>query len=104
MYKAASIFIMPSFKESFGLVYAEALSQNIPVIYSNKEGFDGWFDAGKIGYPVDPRSSLDIADKIMLILNNYHEIQTNIVSAGKCFSWNTICEKYYDLYNNIILK
>jgi glycosyltransferase involved in cell wall biosynthesis len=104
MYKAALIFIMPSFKESFGLVYAEALSQNIPVIYSNKEGFDGWFDAGKIGYPVDPRSSLDIADKIMLILDNYYEIQTNIVSAGRCFSWNTICEKYYDLYNNIILK
>jgi L-malate glycosyltransferase len=103
-YKEALIFIMPSFKESFGLVYAEALSQNIPVIYSYNEGFDGWFDAGKIGYPVNPYSHMDIADKILLILENYHKIQTNIVSSGKCFSWNTICEKYYDLYRNIILK
>lgn len=32
---------MPSFKETFGLVYAEALSRFIEVIYTKGQGFDG---------------------------------------------------------------
>lgn len=102
-YKNSSIFVMPSFKESFGLVYAEALSQNLPLIYTQNEGFDNWFAPGDVGYPVNPNSKDDIVEKILLILDNYKEIQRNIVSKGKCFSWNAIGYKYYTLYNNIII-
>src|SRR5699024_8278374 len=34
IYRASDIFIMPSKRESFGLVYAEAMSQGLPLIYS----------------------------------------------------------------------
>ena len=31
------LFIMPSHHETFGLVYVEALSQGLPIIYTNRE-------------------------------------------------------------------
>jgi glycosyltransferase involved in cell wall biosynthesis len=104
LYKDATIFIMPSFTESFGLVYAEALSQYLPIIYTQKEGFDGWFNPGIVGYPVDPDSYEDIANKILLILENYDKIQQNIACLGRYFSWDCICEKYYNLYLDILKR
>lgn len=100
-YKDATMFVMPSFKESFGLVYAEAISQNLPVLYTAKEGFDGWFYQGEVGYSVDPYSPADIAEKIILTVKNYDEIQHTIASKGEFFSWRAICEKYYQMYSNI---
>ena len=47
------IFVMPSKTETFGLVYAEAMSQGLPVIYTKGQGFDGQFDEGLVGYHVD---------------------------------------------------
>ncbi|MED4207262.1 glycosyltransferase family 4 protein, partial [Neobacillus mesonae] len=43
IYRQSDIFIMPSIKESFGLVYAEAMSQGLPVIYTRGQGFDKHF-------------------------------------------------------------
>lgn len=42
LYRPASGFAMVSFRENFGLVYAEALSQGRPVVYSKGQGFDRW--------------------------------------------------------------
>ena len=47
---------MTSLGESFGLTYAEAMSQGVPVIYSKGQGFDGQFKEGVVGYHVDPLS------------------------------------------------
>ena len=40
------IFVMPSINETFGLVYAEAMSQGLPVIYTKGQGFDKQFNDG----------------------------------------------------------
>src|SRR5690606_9127918 len=39
--RRSDIFVMPSKNETFGLVYIEALSQGIPVVYGRKYGIDG---------------------------------------------------------------
>jgi len=44
---------MPSITETFGLVYAEALSQGLPVLYTRGQGFDRQFEEGEVGYAVD---------------------------------------------------
>ncbi|MDZ7835042.1 MAG: glycosyltransferase family 4 protein [Alkalibacterium sp.] len=38
LYRNNDIFIMPSYTETFGLVYPEAMSQGLPVIYSEDAG------------------------------------------------------------------
>jgi glycosyltransferase involved in cell wall biosynthesis len=56
--------VLPSFPESFGLVYLEALSAGIPVLSSSGFALDGFFSAGYPGVKVDPRSVAAIAEGI----------------------------------------
>src|SRR5699024_2410772 len=64
IYRASDIFIMPSKRESFGLVYAEAMSQGLPLIYSTGQGFDQQFPDGCVGFGVKSKKKNDIAAKI----------------------------------------
>ena len=66
---------MPSYTESFGLVYAEAMSQKLPVIYSKGQGFDGQFEEGLVGYHVSPYDVKDIANGILKALENDSAIE-----------------------------
>ena len=102
LYRDNDIFVMPSFTETFGLVYAEAMSQGLPVVYSKREGFDGQFNEGVVGYNVDPYDPNDLANKIELIINSLHSITQNCVDLSSHFDWNDISQKYYDIYNEIL--
>ena len=104
LYKNADIFIMPSFKESFGLVYVEALSQGLPVIYTENEGFDKNFENGFIGYAVNPLSVNDIVKKSELLINNFELIQKNCSQVSLKFSWKSISNIMYDIYSDIFMK
>jgi len=100
-YAKADIFIMPSKRETFGLVYIEAMSQGTPVIYSKGQGIDGYFKDGYVGYPINP--DIDEAiEKIYKILSNYDTISKHCVYEAGKFSWENITEKYSLLYDNII--
>ncbi len=104
IYNSSHIFLMPSLTESFGLVYAEAISQNLPVIYTEKEGFDNVFKEGEVGYNVKPLNINDITQKIQAIIDNYSNLQKNILAKATRFNWQQICHKYYEIYTEIISK
>ncbi|AMB99565.1 hypothetical protein AWM75_05940 [Aerococcus urinaehominis] len=99
--RTQDIFIMPSLYETFGLVYPEALSQGLPIIYSKDQGFDGQFPEGYVGYRVDPNSSQDIADKIALIVENYDQLSANATEAYKKFNWDNLAQEYIEIYRDI---
>ena len=101
VYRSADIFVMPSFTESFGLVYAEAMSQGLPVIYSQGQGFDGQYDNGIVGFSVDSHSAVSVADGIVNCIKNYYDISSRVVEKSKKFSWNKIIEHYCKIYRNI---
>lgn len=98
VYRASDIFVMPSFTESFGLVYAEAMSQGLPVIYSKGQGFDNQFPEGVVGYHVDSGSPDDVAEGIKRVIENYSDIQKNVVDAARRFNWEEIVNQYSALY------
>jgi len=100
-YRESDIFIMPSFTETFGLVYAEALSQGIPVIYTKGEGFDKVFEEGYIGHSVEATNIDDIARGITDVIANYSQLQKNCSSASKKFSWEAIAEVYLHNYSEL---
>lgn len=101
-YREADIFVMPSFTETFGLVYAEALSQGLPVIYTHGQGFDGQFQEGEVGYGVTATDISDISNKICDILNNYESISSNSVKKVVKFDWIKIGKAYKELYDKVI--
>ena len=103
-YRRSDIFVMPSFKESFGMVYAEAMSQGLPVIYTKGQGFDGQFEEGVVGYRVDSSSSDDIVMAIKNILSDYENKSKRCIKNAASFDWNKISEKYKEIYNDKICK
>ena len=105
LYRKVHIFALCSFHETFGLVYAEALSQGLPLLYTKGEGFDGVYGEGKVGYNVDPNNSENIAFRLECLIKEYDTISKNIYSLRfEHFDWNKIAQKYRDLYNNILLN
>lgn len=96
------IFVMPSFYETFGLVYVEAMSQGLPVIYTKGQGFDGWFSDGTVGYSVDSSNVDEIAKKIIMICENYSEISNRCIEEAKKFNWEELAKRYKEIYSTII--
>lgn len=101
-YRSSDIFVLPSYHETFGLVYAEAMSQGLPVIYSQNEGFDKLFPEGIVGYHVKPDSPNDIANKIELICKRYDEIQKTCLMKSEIFRWDRICDEYIAIYEGVL--
>ena len=100
IYRNNDIFIMVSFNETFGLVYAEAMSQGLPVIYTKGQGFDQHFRNGKIGYAVDPLNVKEIAQSIVEIIDNYKSIAQNCIELSGNFSWSNVVNKYKLMLDN----
>lgn len=98
-YQCADIFAMPSFTETFGLVYIEALSQGLPIIYTKNEGIDGVFKDNTIGASTNSHSPKDIAKSIITIIDRYDRYSDNIkLQSLDNFKWENIAEKYCRIY------
>lgn len=102
-FRDSDIFVMPSFSETFGLVYAEALSQGLPLIYSKGQGFDGIFRDGIVGKSVDARNICDIRLGIESVMSYYDTMVKNIAHQplNKLFDWSNIAMLYCDLYSSL---
>lgn len=101
IYRNNEIFVMPSVTETFGLVYPEAMSQGLPVIYTRGQGFDGQFPDGQVGFAVNCDDAEEIAEKIIKIAANYQELSENAVSNANKFRWSDINQKYKHIYQEI---
>ena len=95
------IFAMPSFKETFGLVYLEAMAQGLPVIYSKGQGFDGVFQHGVVGLAVDPTSKADLVLAIKSIMSNWSEISGRCVALARTLEWPRVAQSLNAVYSDL---
>lgn len=102
IYDRCHIYVMPSYRETFGLSYAEAMSQGLPVIYSKGQGFEGQFDEGMVGYAVIPGSPKDIACAIKKIISRYNAISSMCSELSVKFSWEDVAERYFVVYQRLV--
>lgn len=102
IYRNNHLMLLPSHQETFGLVYPEAMSQGLPVIYSKGQGFDGFFEDGYVGYGVSPNSPQDMADKINKIMNRYDHFSANAIDEYRRFNWSDISNELVNIYLNSI--
>lgn len=98
LYREADVFVMPSFTESFGLVYVEAMTQGLPVVYSSGQGFDGQFPDGEVGYSVDANSAQSVAKGIQNAIEHQDEITYRVASNAMKFNWREISQMYKAIY------
>lgn len=99
------IFIMPSYLETFGRVYFEAMAMGIPIICAKNTGIFGFFKEGEQGLSVDHRNTSDIAEKLEFLISNPSE-RARIGKAGKQlvenYTWETIIEEIHQIYETVI--
>lgn len=98
--RQANAFVMVSKPETFGLVYVEALSQHLPIIYAQGQGFDGYYPDGLVGYPAEAGNAGNIAENIERLMKNYAQIAHNVESLNidEAFDWSNIGKKYLSIY------
>jgi len=63
-YQMADMFIMPSRKEGFGIVFIEAMACGLPVIAGNIDGSVDALMNGELGTLIDPRSKEEITREL----------------------------------------
>lgn len=100
LYHQCSLFAMPSIHETFGLVYLEALSQNLAVLYTKNQGIDGLFDA-RVGESVNALSVRSIKEGLNKLLVNRSSYSSDSVDFS-LFNWPQIAMKYKSMYEHII--
>lgn len=100
IYSFSDVLIVPSFSETFGLVYAESLSCGTPIIYTKGQGFDGFFDEGYVGYSVNPNDKENLILNVMAIIND-DDIFQRCYTAAKKFNWSLIANQYEKIYQSI---
>jgi phosphatidyl-myo-inositol dimannoside synthase len=67
-YSLADIYVMPSKKEGFGIVFIEAMHYGLPVIAGNKDGSADALCNGKLGLLVNPDDVQEITEAIEKII------------------------------------
>ncbi|WP_242928867.1 glycosyltransferase family 4 protein [Pontibacter vulgaris] len=100
IYRQNDIFIMLSPSETFGVVYVEALTQGLPIIYTKGDGIDGYFNEGEVGYSCDHQSVEDLKSRIDLVFSNYERICQNTKKTVALFEWDYLGKQYIDNINS----
>ena len=93
VFSALDWTILPSDSETFGMVTIESMACGIPVLGSKAGGTMELIENEKTGLLFDTKNSMDLAEKINLILDG--KIQLNrqeIVESVQKFDHHSVCE------------
>jgi glycosyltransferase involved in cell wall biosynthesis len=101
-YRKADIFIMPSYNETFGLVYLEALTQHIPIIFTKQQGIDGFFPNAEYARSVDPNDINQISQVIKELIDSYGKLNYPKKLDFDRFKWNIIANQLFSIYKSLI--
>ena len=102
LYRCHHVFAMPSFHESFGLVYIEAMSQGLPIVHSRGEGPSGLVESGSVAAEVDPRDPQAIADGILIVFQHAFELRHRCRQEARRFCWPVVADRYSALYRRLM--
>jgi len=105
LYNCATVLIMPSLYEGFGLPILEAMSCGCPVITSDKGSLPEVF--GNAALIVDAKSVESISNGLRKVFNDdklQKELSRKGLIQAKKFSWKKTAECTIKIYENILEK
>jgi len=102
---SATVFVMPSRLEPFGIVVLEAWRAGTAVIATTIGGPPEFVSDGADGLLVNPHDTRRLADALARLLDD-DELRQRIASAGKIrfrdFEWPNLTFEYRKLYANVV--
>ena len=93
-YNLADIYIMPSEKEGFGIVFIEAMFYHKPVIAGNKDGSVDALLNGSLGLLVNPESLDEVTCALIRMIGNSEQYLPDEALLMENFSFPVYKEKW----------
>ena len=101
------VFSMPSWQETFGLVYIEAMAHAKPVVAIQGQGVDGIVEHGKSGLLVKPRDIDSLVAALDYLLSNSGEARAIGERARKLvlenYTWEGNAAKTIKVYEEVLI-
>ena len=99
-YRAADVFVYPSFNETFGLPILEAMATGCPVVTSDTSAMPE--TAGGCALLVDPHDPESIADAIVKACGPEGErLRTSGLERAAEFTWDATAERTLEVYREV---
>lgn len=104
-YRAADIFVLPSFSEALPLTLLEAGAAGLPIVATDVGGVSDILHDGVNGLITKTKDPEDLAGKIVSLLDD-NELREEMGKTGqmlaKQYSWETIADKTESVYLDLI--
>jgi len=104
--KEHDVFLLPSYREAFGVAYLEAMAAGLLTIGVKGQGPEAFIEHGKTGFLVAPKDVKAICGVLRSVNVNREEVAA-IALAGSSLAWNEFtwerhAEKLTALYDEVI--
>jgi len=94
LYRRASLFVMPSLYEAFGVVFLEAMAYGLPCIGTNLCAMPEIIEDGKTGFLVPADDSSELAERIVFLLKHKriarHMGECGRMKVEKYYNWDSV--------------
>lgn len=105
-YARADLFVLPSRRESFGLVLAEAMACGLPVVSTTTGAIPEVIDDGVTGLLVPPEDPHALADAINSLVSDPEQRRAMGIAGRqrveKYFTWDKVAERVLEGYYSIL--
>jgi len=101
-----NVFTMPSWQETFGLVYIEAMAHAKPVVAVQEQGVDGIVVHKETGLLVKPRDADSLVEALDFLLSHPEEARAMGERARKLvlenYTWEKNAARTMEVYNEVL--
>jgi mannosylfructose-phosphate synthase len=106
LYQQASLFVLPSIFEPFGMTALEAMACGTPVVASKFGGIRNVIMTGKNGLLVNPSDAGEFAEAMIKLIENKTLAEElgieGYQTIRKFFSWEAIARRHLEFYNKFM--
>ena len=103
-YADCDVLLVPSSAETFGMVYLEAMSQGVPVLYTKGQGFDGQFAEGEVVFAVPCGDVHAQAEALKRVVQGYEKRSRRCVEGAEGYAWPRVAGMWMKLYQEICVE
>ncbi len=104
-YAAASVVVVPSYYESFGMVALEAMAVGTPVIASDVGGLSYLVQHGITGFRVPRRSPEALAERLLALLTDEalrRQMGHQAREYARLYAWPRIADRILGVYGEVL--